>query len=154
VIDFEVIRAGLQQAIPFNTFVGLEVAEVSEGRGVVVLPARPELTNHVGSQHAGALFSAGEAASGAAFVSAFAPRMADITPLAESATIAYRRIARGRITATALFGSDAQELFAELDREGRVRFPIEVALTDAGGDPVAEMTVAWYVRAKAAEPAS
>ena len=59
--------------------------------------------NHVQSQHAGALFTAGEAASGAAFISAFAERMGDITPLAEKAEIAYLKIARGDITATGTF---------------------------------------------------
>ena len=42
---------------------------------MVSLPEADNLNNHVGSQHAGALFSAGEAASGGAFVGAFAERM-------------------------------------------------------------------------------
>jgi acyl-coenzyme A thioesterase PaaI-like protein len=86
-VDYEALKAGLQQAIPFNNHIGLEVAEVGDGRGVVLLPDSEALHNHVGSQHAGALFSAGEAASGAAFVGAFAERMAGITPLARSARI-------------------------------------------------------------------
>ena len=53
------MAAGLRDAIPFNKYLELEVAEVAPGRGVVRLPERPELLNHVGSQHAGALFSAG-----------------------------------------------------------------------------------------------
>ena len=67
-LDYEAVRAGMEAAIPFNRHVGLSVTEVGEGRGVVALPAEDHLHNHVGSQHAGALFSAGEAASGAAFV--------------------------------------------------------------------------------------
>jgi acyl-coenzyme A thioesterase PaaI-like protein len=145
-MDYEAVRAGYQQAIPFNAHLGLEVSEVSANSGAVLLPDDERLRNHVGSQHAGALFTAGEAASGAAFVGAFAERMGDITPLAESAEIAYRKIARGPITATGTFASDVDELFAELDEEGRVRFPVEVALTNADGDVVAEMTVQWYVR--------
>ena len=79
-MDYEAVRQGLEQAIPFNRHVGLDVAEVGDGRGVVRLPDDERLHNHVGSQHAGALFSAGEAASGAAFVGAFAERMGEITP--------------------------------------------------------------------------
>src|SRR6476469_3703090 len=144
--DFDAIAQGMTQAVPFAAFLGLEITSVASGEAVAVLPERAELTNHVGSQHAGALFTAGEAASGAAFVGAFAERMGDITPLAESAEIAYRKIARGPITATGTFASDVDELFAELDEEGRVRFPVEVSLTNEGGDVVAEMTVQWYVR--------
>jgi acyl-coenzyme A thioesterase PaaI-like protein len=83
-MDYEAVRQGLEQAIPFNRHVGLDVAEVGEGRGVVRLPDDERLHNHVGSQHAGALFSAGEAASGAAFVGAFAERMGGITPSAKA----------------------------------------------------------------------
>ena len=83
-MDYEAVRQGLEQAIPFNRHVGLDVAEVGDGRGVVRLPDDERLHNHVGSQHAGALFSAGEAASGAAFVGAFAERMGEITPSASA----------------------------------------------------------------------
>jgi hypothetical protein len=96
-IDYEAVAAGLNQAIPFNGHVGLETVTVAPDHGVVRLPDEPQLHNHVGSQHAGALFTAGEAASGAAFVGAFVELMGGITPLAESAEIAYRKIARGAI---------------------------------------------------------
>ena len=148
-MDYEAIRSGLQGAIPFNVHVGLDVAEVAQGRGVVRLPDRPEIRNHVGSQHAGALFSAGEAASGAAFVGAFAEQLGDLTPLAESAEIAYRKLAQGVITATATLDTDAAELLAALDEDGVVRFAVEVELTNAVGDVVAEMTVRWHVRRNA-----
>ena len=62
-MDFDAVAAGLNQAIPFNRHLGLVVQEVAPGRGVVTLPDDAALHNHVGSQHAGALFSAGEAAS-------------------------------------------------------------------------------------------
>lgn len=74
-IDYEAVAAGLNQAIPFNGHVGLETVTVAPDHGVVRLPDEPQLHNHVGSQHAGALFTAGEAASGAAFVGAFVELM-------------------------------------------------------------------------------
>ena len=148
-MDFTALADGLTQAIPYNRHLGLRVAELGAGTGVVELPDDERLRNHVGSQHAGALFSAGEAASGGAFLAAFAERLADVTPLAESAEIAYRRVARGPITATARLDAAPADLLAELDREGRVRFPIAVALTDGEDELVAEMTVRWYVRARA-----
>ena len=147
-MDYEAVRAGYEQAIPFAVHLGLKITELEAGRAVVVLPDDENLRNHVGSQHAGALFTAGEAASGGAFVGAFAERMGEITPLAQSGEITYTKIARGPITATGTFSSDAGELFAELDEEGRVRFPVEVSLTDGDGEVVAEMTVQWYVRRK------
>lgn len=115
--------------------------------GVVRLPDEAQLHNHVGSQHAGALFTAGEAASGAAFVGAFVDVMGEVTPLAESAEIAYRRLAKGPITATGRFAEDREALLARLHEEGRIRFPIAVEMTDEQGTVVAEMMmVNWYVR--------
>jgi acyl-coenzyme A thioesterase PaaI-like protein len=145
-IDYAAVAAGLNQAIPFNSHVGLETTEVRADGGVVRLPDEAQLHNHVGSQHAGALFTAGEAASGAAFVGAFLSIMGEITPLAESAEISYRALAKGPITATASFVGDRDALIAELGENGRVRFPIGVEMTDGEGKLVAEMTVNWYVR--------
>ena len=145
-IDYEVVRNGMEQAIPFNRYVGLSVAEVGDGRGVVELPARDELHNHVGSQHAGALFTAGEAASGATFAGAFAARLGEITPLARSASISYLKLAKGTITATGSLGEDKQTLLGRLDADGKVVFPVEVSLTDEDGTTVAAMTVEWHVR--------
>jgi acyl-coenzyme A thioesterase PaaI-like protein len=145
-VDYAAIAAAMNGAVPFNAHVGLETVRITPEEGVVVLPDAVELHNHVGSQHAGALFTAGEAASGAAFVGAFAEQMGEITPLAESARIAYRKLAKGPITATARFSQDRDALLSELAAEGRARFSIEVALTDSQGTLVAEMTVNWYVR--------
>ncbi|HEX4837847.1 MAG TPA: DUF4442 domain-containing protein [Solirubrobacteraceae bacterium] len=145
-VDYTAVAAGLSKAIPFNVHLGLETITVAEDHGVVRLPDDERLRNHVGSQHAGGLFSAGEAASGAAFVGAFLDIMGEITPLAESAEIAYKKLARGQITATGRFTEDSHALKAKLAEEGRVRFPIQVEMTDAGGNLVAEMEVSWYVR--------
>jgi uncharacterized protein (TIGR00369 family) len=144
--DFDAIAAGMTQAIPFAGFLGVKVTSMAEGEAVALLPEREELKNHVGSQHAGALFSVAETASGAAFVSAFAERMGDLTPLARSADIAYEKIARGPIEAAATLGMPKDEALATLDREGKVEFPCEVSLTDAEGTRVATATVRWHVR--------
>jgi len=148
-MDYEAVRQGLEQAIPYNRYLGLEVGEVGDGRGVVRLPADERLHNHVGSQHAGALFSAGEAASGAAFVGAFAERMGEITPLARTAEISYLKLARGAITATGTLGEGKDALLARLESDGKVEFPVEVELSDAEGNTVASMTVNWHVRRNA-----
>lgn len=145
-MDYDALRQGLQQAIPFNNHLGLEVREVSAERGVVCLRDLDHLRNHVGSQHAGALFSAGEAASGAAFVGQFADRLGDVTPLAQSAEITYKKVAKGEILATGrLDGGD--DLLQALDEDGKVAFAVDVELADREGDIVAEMRVRWHVRA-------
>src|SRR5215212_9825770 len=147
--DFDLIAKGMTQAVPFAGHLDLEIAEVGEGEATVVLPDRPELKNHVGSQHAGALFTAAETASGAAFVGAFAVRMGDVTPLAKSAQIDFLKIANGAITAKGTLGIDAAKAIATLDEEGKVEFPCHVELTDKDGQLVATASVQWHVRLKA-----
>ena len=145
-MDFEALRAALAQAIPFNSHLGLDVVEVGEGKGVVRLPDAENLRNHVGSQHAGGLFSAAEAASGGAFAGAFAEHMGSITPLAKSARIDYLKLARGQITATATLSESKEDLLSRLEADGRVEFPVQVELTDEQGTRVADVTVDWHVR--------
>jgi acyl-coenzyme A thioesterase PaaI-like protein len=52
----------MNEAVPFARHLGLEISSIGEGGAMVRLPDRPELTNHVGSQHAGALLTAADAA--------------------------------------------------------------------------------------------
>jgi acyl-coenzyme A thioesterase PaaI-like protein len=144
--DFDAIAQGMTQAVPFAGYLGLDITRVAAGEAVVVLPERAELTNHVGSQHAGALFTVAEAASGAAFVGAFAERMGDVTPLARGAEISYEKIAKGPIEARARLAMPAAEALATLDSEGKVVFPCEIELFDGEGAKVATATVQWHVR--------
>jgi uncharacterized protein (TIGR00369 family) len=143
---FDAIAQGMTQAVPFAGFLGVEVTNVTAGEATAVLPERAELTNHVGSQHAGALFTAAETASGAAFVGAFAERMGDVTPLARSAEISYEKVANGPIEARATLGVPADEALATLDTDGKVVFPCQIELIDAQGQRVATATVQWHVR--------
>src|SRR6476661_3941672 len=144
--DFDAIAQGMTKAVPFAGHLGLEITSVGEGEATVRLPARDELKNHVGSQHAGALFTVAETASGAAFVGAFAERMGDVTPLARNAEISYEKIAKGPIEAKATLGVPADEALATLDAEGKVVFPCQIEPTDADGQRVATATVQWHVR--------
>jgi acyl-coenzyme A thioesterase PaaI-like protein len=146
VTDFEAIAQGMTQAVPFAGYVGVEITSIAPGEAVVVLPERDELKNHVGSQHAGALFTVAEAASGAAFVGAFAERMGEVTPLARSAEISYEKIAKGPIEARAKLGVPAVEALATLDADGKVVFPCEIEMADASGLRVATAIVHWHVR--------
>src|SRR3954447_13714604 len=129
--DFDAIAKGMTMAIPFAGHLGITVTAMAEGEAVALLPERGELQNHVGSQHAGALFTVAETASGAAFVGAFAERMAEITPLARSADISYEKIAAGPITARAKLGISVAKAHETLDADRKIEFPCDVELTNA-----------------------
>ena len=147
---FAAARRVLQELVPFNTYLGLEVIEVGAGGAAVRLPDRRELQNHVGMQHAAALFAAGEAASGAAvaglLVARYGPELTGVTPLATGAEIRYLRPAKGPIVAAGEAREEPAGVIGRLESEGKVEFPVRVTLSDPRGRAVAEMTVRWYVR--------
>ena len=147
--DYEMLRNVLGAAVPMVKYLGLEVVEVGPGRGVVRLPDKPELLNHVRSQHAAGLFAAAETASGAAMTGALADNLAGMTPLAKSAEISYRRLAKGTITATGVLSEDADAIAARIANDGKAEFDANVELTDESGQVVATMTVRWHVSKRA-----
>lgn len=147
-MDYEMLKVALGNAVPMVKYLGLEIVEVGQGRGVVRLPDRPELLNHVKSQHAAGLFAAAETASGAAMTGALADRLGGVTPLAKGAEIAYKRVAKGPILATATLSEDAAGIAGRLDADGKAEFEANVELTDEGGVVVATMTVIWHLSKK------
>lgn len=140
------LEAGLRAAIPFNGTIGVEYVEVGGERAVLRLPDRPDLHNHVAGPHAGAMFTLGEAASGAVVMAVFGDLLSRATPLAAGAEIAYKRLAMGPVTATAVLGRSRQEVVAELDEGATPQFPVTVTLATDDGTVTGEMTVRWALR--------
>lgn len=143
---FEMIRTQLSQAVPFANYVGVELIEVGDGMGVAALEQRPETSNHIQTQHAGAMFTLGEAASGAALAGAFGPMIFQARPVASGANISYVKIAKGRLEAHAKTERPGPELLKELEEVGKTAFDITVDIRDGDGDTVVTMTVGWHVR--------
>jgi acyl-coenzyme A thioesterase PaaI-like protein len=145
-MDYEAIAEVLEGATPVNKHLGVTYEEVQEQRVVCALPDDPRLRNHVGSQHAAAIFAVGEAAAGGAFVTAFGSNMATITFVARGAEIRYTKIARGPLSATARLSVSPESILAEVDQNGKTRTEVEVSIADAEGEEVAAMTVSYSVR--------
>ena len=145
---YDMIRNQLGQNVPFARHAGVEIDSVGKGRASAHLPFRPEGLNHIGTQHAAALFALAEAASGAAMAGAFAPMLLEIRPVAAQASIRYFTLAKGRVTAQATVEAEADTLLEAVRTEGKVRFPIVVTLKGEDGVEVGEMMVDWYVSKK------
>jgi uncharacterized protein (TIGR00369 family) len=143
---FEMIKARLAEAVPFAALAGIELVELGAGRAVARLAQRREVENHLGTLHAGALFTLGEAASGGAMTGAFAERILAIRPVAAEARVTYAKAARGTVTATATVAEPPADLKARLDADGKVKFDVTVDIADEQGQLVAAMTVAWHLR--------
>jgi acyl-coenzyme A thioesterase PaaI-like protein len=129
-------------ALPFNTLIGV----CADGDALALQDA-DALHNHVGTVHAGALFTLGEAASGVAIARGIAMALGGVMPVTKSASIAYRRPARGKISASASLAEDIDVIAKRLASEGKTSFEVNVVLTDVSGTEVATMTVVWHARA-------
>lgn len=145
-IDYAALPALFRAAVPFAGFLGIDYDEVGPGHAVLRLADDPAKHNHIGTLHAGALFTLAESASGICVIATVADRLSGVTPLAARAEIVYRQVARGGVTATARLGQPVEQVLATLDEAGKVRFPVEVDLTDASGAVCATVTVEWHLR--------
>ena len=143
---FEMIKSHLSAAVPFANTVGVTLSEIGPGHASASLAQRKETSNHIDTQHAGAMFTLGEAVSGAALAGALAPEILTLRPVAAGAQIEYVKIAKGTLTATATTARPAEALLAELKDVGKVAFDVTVEICDADGDAVARMRVSWHVR--------
>ena len=143
---YEMIRDHMDKSVPFATVTGVELVEVSPERGVARLAKRPEVENHIQTMHAGAMFTLGEAASGAALGGVLGELLMAARPVAADASIKYLKTGKTDLTATATANSDAETIRKELSEIGKVVFDIKVAITDAEGVTVSEMVVNWHVK--------
>lgn len=144
--QFEMIRKQMAEIVPFAKYIGVDVTHVGAGEGAAELPETPNTVNHIASQHAGALFTVGEAASGAALSGIFADRLLAVRPVAADAKITYKKIARGKITATASASEPAAQIIEKFEAEGKIAFDVHVSLKGEQDLEVATMSVTWHVK--------
>lgn len=142
---FEIIKAQIRASVPFARHAGVELIHLSDGKGEAQLNHTENTINHIGSQHAGALFTLGETASGAAMAGALAPVLSSVRAVASDAQIKFDRIAKGTIFASARASTSGPQLLAEIEATGRVSFEVDVSFTDSIGQRVASMHVGWNV---------
>lgn len=144
---FDIIREQLGQAVPFARHAGVRLAHVEAGMAQAELEQTEISINHIGTQHAGALFTLGETASGGAMAGLFAERILNVRPIAGEAQVRYTRLAKGRITAEARVIGTAADILGAFERDKRVAFDVAVVMSDADEREVATMRVSWTVKA-------
>src|SRR3990172_8039409 len=88
-------------AVPLNKLLGFEAIEAGAGKAAIRVGAPPLHLNHVGTMHAGILFSVAEAASGVALLSSILEHVSKTYPVVQGARIDYAAAAKGPITAHA-----------------------------------------------------
>lgn len=132
--------------VPMARTLNLRYTETTAERAVVELPDQPEYRNHVGGPHAGAMFTLAESASGAVVLGAFGDQLGRAVPLPVRCELAWTKLAKGPVTATAELGRPAADVVAELDAGQRPEFPVEVSVRREDGAETSHMTIVWTLR--------
>ncbi|MGK5064720.1 PaaI family thioesterase [Janthinobacterium sp. LB3P112] len=145
---YDRIKQQMMDTLPFVRLLGISIDDIGAGTSKVSMPDDPKLHNHLGTQHAGALFTLAETASGAAMAGGFAELILGLRPVAKESRIAYQKVARGATRAEGRVPGDLAALKAQLAQDGKVAFPVEVDIFDSEGTLAAQVTVDWYLSQK------
>lgn len=145
---YDRIKQQMMDTLPFVRLLGISIDDIGAGTSRVSMPEDPKLNNHLGTQHAGALFTLAETASGAAMAGGFAELILGLRPVAKSSRIEYQKVARGATRAEGRVPGDLAALKAQLAQDGKVAFPVEVDIFDSEGTLAAQVTVDWYLSQK------
>ncbi|ANP53432.1 hypothetical protein AVL59_31335 [Streptomyces griseochromogenes] len=136
--------------VPFQRLVGTELVELTAERAVARLPETPETLNHVGTQHAAALFLVAESAAGAALAGALRERVLETVFVLRDSRIEYHRKALGRIQAVAVIPDGEVPVgFAEFPNGERFEALVRSELYDGEGQRVAEAAFRYHCRIRA-----
>lgn len=145
---YDRIKQQMMDTLPFVRLLGISIDDIGAGTSRVSMPEDPKLNNHLGTQHAGALFTLAETASGAAMAGGFAELILGLRPVAKSSRIEYQKVARGATRAEGRVPGDLAALKAQLAQDGKVAFPVAVDIFDSEGTLAVQVTVDWYLSQK------
>jgi thioesterase domain-containing protein len=147
---FETIRRQMGRTVPFARMVGIEVTSLDAAHGLTRIAADERLRNHVGTVHAGALFTVCEAASGAALAGAMAEVIMQVRMVVRDAQVEYMKPARGEVRATAHLVEEGEAALEALRRDGRTDVAVDVSAVcrhDDGTETlVARASFNWHLR--------
>jgi uncharacterized protein (TIGR00369 family) len=145
---YDRIKQQMMDTLPFVQLLGIKIDAIGNGTSEVSMPADQKLNNHLGTPHAGALFTLAETASGAAMAGGFADLILGLRPVAKESRIQYQKVAKGATRASGRVPGDMAALKAQLKADGKVAFPVEVDIFDEHGTLAAQVQVDWYLSEK------
>jgi len=130
----------LIENIEFVKYLGIK----QEGSSLALEPIE-ELQNHLGSIHAGALFTLAESQSGLTLITQFGK--ANVKALLRSSNIKYKTEAKSKITATGYIEpKDIEKFNIKLHKKGRALIDVAVEVLDLEHNIVLNATFSWFIQ--------
>jgi acyl-coenzyme A thioesterase PaaI-like protein len=131
-------------ALPFSQVVGL--ARTDRPGCLLMLPADPRYTNHLGTVHAGALLTLAESASGEFLLQAFREVPSGIVPVVRRVEARFRKPARGAVYASASLARESADSFvAAVTNRGRASVSVRVDIHDEHDTHAVVVLVEWFI---------
>lgn len=114
-VDFARLQQVVDSMVPFATFTGVRLTELTREGAVAEIPDDPRYNNHLGTVHAGALFLAAEVACAGAFAGVIAPHLAELRFFVLRASkVWFLNAGRGRVLVSGtIAAADAVETRTE-----------------------------------------
>ncbi len=132
-------------AIPYLPFHNVTVSVGDGGQVIARMPFHREVTNYVGTVHAGAIFTLAETAAGVA-ASGIVPGDRSFV-LLRGAVVGYTRRAEGDLVATASISPTAAKATrGQFDSSGRADADVLVSIIDPEGEQVFQATFDYALR--------
>ena len=131
--------------LPFNRHLGLTLTRHNEDEVVCLEPAACHL-NHLGTIHAGALYSLAEAASGHALLTRLKLQPPELFAVVRTAKVKYRKPASGRVIGVAETADDViSKCIDQLKAKGRALVDIPIKVVDGKHVEVLTGEFSWFV---------
>ncbi|MFK7929943.1 MAG: DUF4442 domain-containing protein [Myxococcota bacterium] len=140
------LKRMLTAMVPFVNTVGIVIDDIGQGTAQATLPEDKSVQNHLGTAHAGAVYTLGESASGGVVLSLFADHFPGIFVALKSANVRHLKAAAGPVVATATLVGEAKEIRSTYDQSGKIDFDVSVSLM-VGDVETAKVTYTWAARA-------
>ena len=115
-----------------------------EGNSLTLEP-KEELLNHLGSIHAGALFTLAESQSGLTLIEQFGK--ANVKALLRSSNIKYKAEAKSQLRATGYIkAKDIEKFNTQLNKKARALIDVAVEILDTEQKSVLTATFSWFIQ--------
>ncbi|WP_439519893.1 PaaI family thioesterase [Hydrogenophaga sp.] len=145
-IMFDIVRKQMSRSVPFARWLGISVDALDKGQAHASVKESPDLLNHVGTFHAGVLFTTCETASGAALAGALLPMIMQTRFVVKEARMSYLKPAKGLFTAHATLVDDLEALLKDLRQLGRAEVAVDVNARSEDGIVIARATFHWMLK--------
>jgi len=115
-----------------------------EGNSLTLEPKK-ELLNHLGSIHAGVIFTLAESQSGLTLIEQFGK--ANVKALLRSSSIKYRAEAKSKLYATGqIAAKDIEKFNTKLNKRGKALIDVIIQIVDIEGNTISTSTFSWFIQ--------